>query len=83
MLAFRRMEAFYVIGSVLAVWALLVSGLGVARKGFPASALGERAVAGVTLLLVAGAIGAAVVGSINNQDEGDDQDHAAVPALRG
>lgn len=76
------MEVFYVIGSVLAVWALLVSGLGVVRKGFPASALGERAVAGVTLLLVAATLGAVIVGSIENQDEGDDQDHAAVPALR-
>jgi len=74
------MEAFYVMGGVLAAWALLVSLLGVVRKGFPSSKGGEVAVAAITASLVAIAIGTAIVGSIDNQDEGEDPDHAAVPA---
>ncbi|NLT06822.1 MAG: hypothetical protein GXY03_11015 [Solirubrobacterales bacterium] len=75
------MEAFYVMGSVLAVWALLVSLLGVVRKGFPGGRGGEIAIGAITACLVAIAIGTAIVGSIDNQDEGEDQDHAAVPVL--
>lgn len=77
------MEAFYVMGSVLAGWALLVSLVGVARKGFPGSRAAEVAVATITACLVAVAIGTAIVGSIVNQDDGEEQDHAAVPALHG
>lgn len=76
------MEAFYVMGSVLAVWALAISLLGVVRKGFPTSRGAEIAVGAITACLVAVAIGTAIVGAIANQDEGEDQDHAAVPALR-
>ena len=39
------------------------------------------AIGAITACLVAIAIGTAIVGSIDNQDEGEDQDHAAVPVL--
>lgn len=57
------------LGGVLAGWALLVSLLGVVREDFPASALGERLVASISILLVAGAIGAAVIGAASEEDE--------------
>jgi F0F1-type ATP synthase membrane subunit c/vacuolar-type H+-ATPase subunit K len=80
-LGFAPVEAYYVIGSVLAVWALLVSGLGVMRKGFPGSRTGEIAVGAVTAALMLGTISAAVIGATANQDEGEDPDHGAVPTL--
>jgi len=63
------MEAFYVIGSVLAGWALLVSFLGVVRKDFPNSAFAERAVAVISVVLVVAAVGAAVIGALSAEHE--------------
>lgn len=74
------MDAYYVIGSLLAVWALLVSGLGVMRKGFPGSRGGEIAVGAVTAVLMLATISAAVIGATTNQDEGDEPDHGSLPA---
>ena len=68
------MESFYIAGSILAVWAVLVSFLGITRKSFPASAGAERAVAIVTILLVGGAIGAAVIASANEEHGGGHED---------
>ncbi len=36
------MNAFHILGGLLAVWALLVSFLGVTRENFPGTAGGER-----------------------------------------
>ena len=57
------------IGSVLAAWAVLVSGLGVMRKGFPVSRAGEIAVGAITVSLVVCAIGAAVIGALSEESE--------------
>lgn len=62
------METFYVIGSVLAVWALLVSFLGITRKTFPGSGMGERAVGLVTAVLVVAAVSTAVIGAANESE---------------
>jgi hypothetical protein len=76
------MGAFYVIGSVLAGWALLVSCLGVVRKDFPGSAVAERTVALVSVALVAGAIGAAVIGALNAEhEESEDGGHETALVL--
>lgn len=75
------MEVYYVIGGVLAGWALLISLLGVVSKDFPKSRGSEIAVAAITLGLVVATIGAAVIGALNNQEEHEDPDHVAVPAL--
>jgi len=73
-------EAFYVIGGTLAVWAVVVSFLGITRKDFPASAVAERAVAVVSLVLVLGAISAAIVGALNEEEheETEGSEHAAL-----
>ena len=68
-LAFRDVTAFYVCGGILAGWALLVSFLGVTRENFPASRGAERAVAFISVVLVMGAIGAAVIGSAVEEDD--------------
>ncbi|HEX2161436.1 MAG TPA: hypothetical protein VHF88_06410 [Thermoleophilaceae bacterium] len=75
------MEVYYVIGSVLAACALLVSLLGVVRKDFPGSRGGEIAVGVIFLVLVLATVSAAVVGALTNEEEDEPQDHGAVPTL--
>jgi hypothetical protein len=52
---------FYILGGALAVWAVIVAGIGLNRPQFPGGRQGERGVIGLTLVLVVLAIGAAVV----------------------
>jgi len=54
------MNAFHVVGGLLAVWAVIVSFLGITREGFPKTKLAETVVAVISIVLVAGAIGTAV-----------------------
>lgn len=77
------MTAFYVIGGILAGWAVVVSFLGIVGKGFPASRGAEVAVGAVTLALMAGAIGSAAIGAANAGEEGDESGHAAALVLPG
>jgi hypothetical protein len=53
--------AFYIVGGCLAVWAVLVGSIGIARPQFAAAAGASRAVIGLTALLVAGSLAAAVL----------------------
>ncbi|HYI98451.1 MAG TPA: hypothetical protein VEX36_02065 [Thermoleophilaceae bacterium] len=77
------MEAFYIVGGVLAAWAVLVSFLGITRSDFPGSATAERAVALISFVLVLGAVGAAIVGAINESghQEDDGAEHEAALVL--
>lgn len=75
------MTAFYVLGGVLAAWALIVTALGLTREGFPGAGAGERIVATISVLLVAGAIGSGIVTAANQEhDAGDEEAEAAQPA---
>jgi hypothetical protein len=62
-------NSFHVLGGLLAIWALLVSFLGVTREGFPASRSAERLVATISVLLVTGTIGAAIYTSATEEEE--------------
>ncbi len=63
------MNAFHVLGGLLALWAVLVSFLGITRENFPASKLTERAVAAISVVLVACAIVSAVITAAQERDE--------------
>ncbi len=76
------MNAFHVLGGLLAVWALLVSFLGVTRENFPATKQAERIVALISITLVVAAIGAAVITSANEEEEDEREEHAALPLNR-
>jgi hypothetical protein len=52
---------FYIAGGVLALWAVALSGIGINRSTFPGGAVGERAVALISLVLAALAIAMAIV----------------------
>ena len=74
------MNAFHVLGGLLAGWALLVSFLGITRENFPASKTAERAVAAISAILVASAIGSAVITAANEREEREHEsrEHSAL-----
>jgi plastocyanin len=60
LLASTDITAFHVVGAVLALWALIVTALGVTRPDFPGKGSGTKIVMGISALLVAGTIGTAI-----------------------
>jgi hypothetical protein len=53
--------AFYVCGGLLAVWAVVLSGIGMSSATFPGTATAKRGVIALTALLVAAAMATAVI----------------------
>jgi hypothetical protein len=51
---------FYILGGVLALWAVLLAGIGLNRPDFPFSVRGQRGVIAITLVFVVLAIGGAI-----------------------
>jgi hypothetical protein len=75
-------NAFHVIGACAAIWALLVSFLGITRENFPGSPGAERLVGAISILLVVGAISAAIITSADeSHEEEGGKDAAAVLPL--
>jgi formate-dependent nitrite reductase membrane component NrfD len=63
-------NAFHVCGSLLALWALTVSFLGVTRENFPATDRAMKAVGAISITLVVLAIGSAIYsGATEKKDE--------------
>jgi hypothetical protein len=71
-------NAFHVLGGLLAIWALLVSFLGVTREGFPEGRSQERLVAAISILLVAGTIFSAIYTGATEEEEEEGEEHAAL-----
>ena len=63
------MTAFYVLGALLAAWALVVTALGVTQHGFPRSGGQERLVASISIVLVLAAVSSAIIGSASEDEE--------------
>jgi hypothetical protein len=57
----KSKTAFYVLGGLLVVWALVLSGIGMASAEFPATVGAKRGVIGLTALLMLGAMATAVI----------------------
>lgn len=72
------MNAFHVLGGILAIWALLVSFLGITRENFPATKQAERIVATISIVLVAAAIGAGVITAATEDEEEEGGAEAAL-----
>jgi hypothetical protein len=62
-------EGFYIAGSVLAAWALILTAIGVTRENFPSTPGAARLVGAISIVLVVTAIGLAVYLSANEEDE--------------
>jgi hypothetical protein len=54
---------FFIVGGGLAAWAVILAALGLSRPDFPGSATAARGVMAISVLLVAGAMVAAVATS--------------------
>jgi hypothetical protein len=62
--AAKSKAPFYIMGGLLVCWALILSlGLGLRKPDFPGNLQGQRVVIGITAVLVAGAMIAAVATS--------------------
>jgi hypothetical protein len=62
-------NAFHVLGGILAVWAVVLAALGITRPEFPGGRGGERIVIAVSVILVVAAIGSAVITSASEEEE--------------
>jgi hypothetical protein len=51
---------FFIIGGALAVYAVVLSAIGMSRPNFPFNARGQRTVMAVTLVIAVLAVGAAI-----------------------
>jgi hypothetical protein len=72
------MNAFHVVGGLLALWAVIVSFLGITREGFPTSAGAERLVTLISVVLVIGAIGTGIYTSATEEEEADEESAALI-----
>jgi hypothetical protein len=57
----KSKTAFYICGGLLAVWAVVLSGIGMSAATFPATTTAKRGVIALTGLLVAAAMATAVI----------------------
>ena len=73
------MNAYHVCGGLLALWAVLVSVVGVTREDFPSSGGSARLVALVSVLLALATIGSAIyTGATEDEEEGGGHETALV-----
>jgi plastocyanin len=68
---------FYVLGSLTAVWALVLAGLGIRQHRFPATPRATRAVMAISATLFLGAIGSAIISGALEEEEGEEAEAAA------
>jgi hypothetical protein len=61
-------NAFHVIGSIAAIWAVVVAIVGIRKEDFPTGGA-EKIVGAISVLLVVGAISAAIITSANEEEE--------------
>jgi hypothetical protein len=71
-------EGFYFAGGALAVWALIVSFLGIVREDFPATRSAARLVGAISIVLVVAAIGSAIYLSATEEHEAGGEEHASL-----
>jgi hypothetical protein len=71
-------EGFYVAGGVLAVWAVVLTAIGVRREDFPATPGATRLVGAISVVLVVAAIGLAIYLSATEEEEPGGEEHAAL-----
>lgn len=71
------MNAFHVFGGLLALWALIVSFLGITRENWPSRKGVERAVIAISITLVLFAIGSAVLTAVAERKEKEEEQEGA------
>jgi plastocyanin len=71
---------FYVMGGVLAAWAVVLSAIGLSQADFPGTAARARAVMAISAVLVLGTVTSAVATSSKHHEEGEAQKEGQEPA---
>jgi hypothetical protein len=71
-------EGFYIAAGATAVWAVLVTAIGVTRESFPATRGATRLVAVISIVLVVATIGLAIYLSATVEHEKGGAEHAAL-----
>jgi hypothetical protein len=67
-------NAFHICGGLLAIWAVLLSAMGIVRHDFPGTRAAARAVMGFSVLLVALTIGAGIfTASVEDAEQEEEQ----------
>jgi plastocyanin len=79
-LAATHITAFHVLGALLALWAVVLTALGVTREDFPGKGSGQTVVMAISALLVAGTIGSAIVTAKDEPKGGEEAAKAKEPA---
>jgi hypothetical protein len=74
-------NTFHVCGTLLAVWAVLVSFLGITREGFPTTPGATRAVGAISVVLTILAIGSAIYSGATENEEGGEGEAALILPL--
>jgi plastocyanin len=70
-LAATHITAFHIIGGLLALWAVILSALGVMREDFPGKGSGQTIVMAISALLVAGAVSSAIITATDEPKGGE------------
>jgi hypothetical protein len=76
-------NAFHIMGAILAVWAVAVSVIGMRSSSFPGSARVERLLMGVSALLVVLAVAAAIYTGLEEESEPKSASVAPLMLVRG
>jgi phosphate/sulfate permease len=70
-------EGYYIAAGTLAVWAVIVTAIGVRKEDFPATRGATRLVAAISIVLVAATIGLAIYLSATEEHEEGGAEHSA------
>jgi plastocyanin len=74
----KDVNAFHVIGGLFAVWAVILTAIGIRREDFPRPGFQTFAVGTISVLLAASAIGSGIVTSaLEEEEETDEEGEAA------
>jgi hypothetical protein len=74
----RRVNAFHVCGVLFAVWAVIVSIIGITRHDFPSTEGLARVVGLVSVVLCLAAVGTAIYTSATEDEEEPEEEEAAL-----
>jgi hypothetical protein len=78
-----RVNAFHVCGALFAIWALVVSFLGITRERFPPTDGAARAAGLLSVVLCLAAIGTAVYTSATEEEEPAEEGGEEAGLVRG
>ncbi|HZC14465.1 MAG TPA: hypothetical protein VE270_10650 [Thermoleophilaceae bacterium] len=72
------MNAFHFCGIAAAVWALVLTFIGVTRENFPSTDGAARAVMAISVVLALAAIGSGIYTAATEEEEGGEQEESAL-----